>query len=72
MDKTRINQTQRVLAFLRAYPLISQLQMARQANPILRLGARVYDLRRDGHDIRLTRAVPRKGKPFWAYRLVEP
>ena len=72
MDKaSKVTQCERVLAFLKAYPLVSQLQMARQPAPILRLGARVYELRKEGHDIRLTWSIPRKGRGFWAYRLAK-
>jgi len=67
MDTKRITQNERVLAFLQQYDHVSQLAMARRQYPILRLGARIYDLRRQGHKIDLVRI--HTGRGYWAYRL---
>lgn len=49
-----IRQTERVLQYLRDYGSITQLDALREFG-CMRLGARIYDLKRQGHDIRTTR-----------------
>lgn len=49
-----VKQTERVLQYLRDYGSITQLDALREFG-CMRLGARIYDLKRQGHDIRTTR-----------------
>ena len=62
-------QNVRILRMLEMFDHVSQLTVARMPYPILRLGARVYDLRRQGHKIDLVR-IHRGKRSYWAYRLV--
>ena len=66
---TKATQNERVLNLLINYNHVSQLFTARLSYPILRLGARMYDLRRQGHKIDLVR-IHRGKRSYWAYRLV--
>jgi hypothetical protein len=61
-------QTQRILAHLRKSP-IDPLTALRKYG-CFRLGARVWDLKQQGFDIR-SRIVSEKGKKFARYLLVQ-
>ena len=48
-----MKQTEKILRHLRDYGSITPLE-ALQEYGCMRLGARIYDLKQDGHDIRTT------------------
>lgn len=62
-----MTQTERILVHLKKGRPISPLQALRRFG-CLRLGARIWDLRRDGY--RIDRKMVRRGKKHWAeYRM---
>ena len=58
-----MSQTQRILRHLKKGRSISPLQALRMYGS-LRLGARIYDLRREGH--RIERQMVRRNGKHWA------
>ena len=64
-----MTQTEEILAHLEAGNQISPLQALKKFD-CLRLGARIYDLRKDGHDIQSTTySDPKTGKHYSIYWL---
>lgn len=66
MNRTQ-SQSAQILACLRSGATLTPLQALRKFNSF-RLGARIYDLRRSGHNIE-GRIVKRNGKRFSQYWL---
>ena len=62
-----MSQTQRILRHLKKGRSISPLQALRMYGS-LRLGARIYDLRREGH--RIERQMVRRNGKHWARYLM--
>lgn len=62
-----MSQTQQILSHLRQHGAITPIEALRKYG-CFRLGARVYDLKRDGHDIQ-THIVKRDGKRFARYSI---
>lgn len=68
---TRLDsQCAEILRHLKRHRCITPLQALRKPFRCMRLGARIYDLRRDGHDIATT-MIEENGKRFAEYRLVK-
>lgn len=69
-----MNQTERILMYMRDFGSITQLEAMRDLG-CMRLGARVYDLKREGYNIRreMETSKNRYGKDtsYARYRLVE-
>ena len=70
-----MKQSERVLKYMQDFETITQLQALSDLG-VMRLGARIYDLKKDGHAIS-RRMVTRKNRygeavSFAEYRLEEP
>jgi len=66
MKKHTKSQNEQILAMLKRGEVTPMLAL--KAVGCFRLGARIYDLKQQGHRI-VTRTVSRDGKHFAAYRL---
>lgn len=69
MKHTNRSQADRILCWLCTGKPINPMVALRRFG-CFRLGARVYELKRDGHDIR-TELIKRRGKVFASYSLVQ-
>jgi len=58
------SQKKRILEMLKQRP-VKNIDFYRMTPPILRGGARIYDLRREGYDI----SIKKIGKGVWEYKL---
>jgi len=64
------SQTDRVLAIMNDGFWHTPLEFAQLSRPILRLAARIYDLKKQGHQFEREYRIPHSGLPYYAYRLV--
>jgi hypothetical protein len=62
-------QSARILDFLATGRTLNPMTALRRFGTF-RLGARIWDLKKDGHDIKAER-VTRRGRTFAEYRLVQ-
>lgn len=69
-----MNQTERILMYMRDFGSITQLEAMRDLG-CMRLGARVYDLKREGYNIRRETETSKnrygEDTSYARYRLVE-
>jgi hypothetical protein len=65
----KLSQSKQILGHMRLHGSITPIVAMRKYG-CLRLGARIYDLKKDGHCIQV-KIVERKGKHFAQYNLIE-